>query len=180
MIRPLYERFVELGNAGASELGFSDLGEQWRAGYDMEPDAVAAEIDRLWDQVRPLYEKLHCHVRARLAEYYGEDVVGAVASKAPGQFVKLGFVCDGEKQAARARIGARTPAIGNLGSGSMLPTMRFRGNPLAVPHALQGTGSLRERDAVVGDAGLSVQIGCNCEQGEDGGGGHEHTQPPWS
>ena len=32
---------------------------------------VAAELDRIWAQVRPLYEKLHCHVRAKLAERYG-------------------------------------------------------------------------------------------------------------
>ena len=68
----------------------------------------------------------------------GEDVVGAVASKAPGQFVRLGFVRDGENQTARARIGARTPATGNLGNSNMAPAMRFRGNQLAVPHNLQG------------------------------------------
>jgi peptidyl-dipeptidase A len=76
-MRPQYERFVELANAGARELGFADLGELWRSGYDMPPDAFAAEVDRLWSQVRPLYEALHCHVRAKLAERYGTDVVPA-------------------------------------------------------------------------------------------------------
>lgn len=74
-MRPLYERFVELGNEGARELGFADLGEMWRSGYDMSPDDFAVEIDRLWEQVKPLYDQLHCHVRARLAEHYGSDVV---------------------------------------------------------------------------------------------------------
>ena len=74
-MRPMYERFVELNNAGANELGFDDLGQLWRSNYDMDPDAFAVEVDRLWDQVRPLYEALHCHVRARLAETYGDDVV---------------------------------------------------------------------------------------------------------
>ena len=74
-IRPLYERFVELSNAGAQELGFADLGEMWRSGYDMPPDAFTAELERLWDQVRPLYESLHCHVRAELADEYGSAVV---------------------------------------------------------------------------------------------------------
>ncbi len=74
-IRPMYERFVELANAGAQELGFSDLGELWRSNYDMDPDAFAVEVDRLWDQVRPLYEALHCHVRAKLNERYGDGVV---------------------------------------------------------------------------------------------------------
>ena len=74
-MRPQYQRFVELANEGAAELGFSDLGELWRSGYDMAPDDFAAELDRLWEQVRPLYEALHCHVRARLAEQYGESQV---------------------------------------------------------------------------------------------------------
>jgi peptidyl-dipeptidase A len=70
-----YRRFVELANEGARELGFADLGVMWRSRYDMTPEAFAAEVDRLWGQVRPLYEALHCHVRARLAERYGPDVV---------------------------------------------------------------------------------------------------------
>ncbi len=74
-MRPQYRRFVELANAGARELGFSDLGQLWRSGYDMPPEAFAAEVDRLWGQVRPLYEALHCHVRARLQQTYGADVV---------------------------------------------------------------------------------------------------------
>jgi len=73
--RPRYERLVELGNQGAKELGFGDLGELWRSGYDMPPAAFEAEIDRLWNQVRPLYEKLHCLVRDRLSKQYGADKV---------------------------------------------------------------------------------------------------------
>ena len=78
-MRGQYARFVELANAGASDLGFADLGEMWRAGYDMSPDEFVAELERLWGQVRPLYEALHCHVRAELAEEYGSAVVS------PGQ-----------------------------------------------------------------------------------------------
>ncbi len=74
-MRAMYARFVELGDRGAGELGFTDLGAMWRSGYDMPPDAFAAELDRLWGQVRPLYEALHCHVRAKLAERYGTDLV---------------------------------------------------------------------------------------------------------
>jgi peptidyl-dipeptidase A len=76
-MRDEYRRFVELANEGAHGLGFADLGAMWRSKYDMDPDAFAAEIDRLWGQVRPFYEALHCHVRAKLAETYGSDVVPA-------------------------------------------------------------------------------------------------------
>ncbi|HSM34771.1 MAG TPA: M2 family metallopeptidase [Longimicrobiales bacterium] len=74
-MRPEYQRFVELMNQGARELGFADAGALWRAGYDMDADAFAAEVNRLWDQVAPLYQGLHCYVRAGLGDAYGTDVV---------------------------------------------------------------------------------------------------------
>lgn len=70
-----YARMVEIGNAGARELGFADVGALWRSGYDMTPEEFAAEVDRLWNQVKPLYDQLHCHVRARLNATYGDQVV---------------------------------------------------------------------------------------------------------
>ncbi|HLJ51005.1 MAG TPA: M2 family metallopeptidase [Bryobacteraceae bacterium] len=69
-----FERYVTLGNKGARELGFADMGAMWRAKYDMQPDAFAAEMDRLWDQVRPLYLSLHAYVRSKLHEKYGDMV----------------------------------------------------------------------------------------------------------
>ncbi|KQW82599.1 M2 family metallopeptidase [Brevundimonas sp. Root1279] len=69
-----YTRMVEIANEGSRELGFADTGAMWRAGYDMEPDAFAAETDRLWEQVKPFYENLHCYVRNRLNAKYGDAV----------------------------------------------------------------------------------------------------------
>lgn len=70
-----YERFVELGNEGAKAIGYGDMGVLWRSRYDMSPEAFEQEMDRLWEQVKPLYEQLHCHIRAKLSETYGEDKV---------------------------------------------------------------------------------------------------------
>ncbi|MCZ6726831.1 MAG: M2 family metallopeptidase [Acidobacteria bacterium] len=70
-----YTRFVELSNAGARELGFADTGAMWRAKYDMDPDDFTTELDRLWVQVKPLYDDLHCYVRRRLNEAYGDATV---------------------------------------------------------------------------------------------------------
>jgi peptidyl-dipeptidase A len=69
-----YQRFVELSNKGARELGFPDTGAMWRAKYDMPPDEFTRELDRLWDQVRPLYLKLHAYTRMKLHEKYGDLV----------------------------------------------------------------------------------------------------------
>jgi peptidyl-dipeptidase A len=74
-LRPKYERFVTLANEGARELGFADLGALWRSGYDMPPDEFAKEVDRLWEQVKPLYDSLHCYVRSKLQEKYGKVLV---------------------------------------------------------------------------------------------------------
>ena len=74
-MREKYQRFVELANEGSEELGYSNLGEMWRAGYDMSPSEFQDETSRLWNQVKPLYDELHCHVRATLAGHYGEDKV---------------------------------------------------------------------------------------------------------
>jgi peptidyl-dipeptidase A len=76
-MRPLYERLVAVGNEGAKEIGFSNLGNLWKSAYDMPPEAFEAETQRLWTQVKPLYDDLHCYVRARLAKKYGEAKVPA-------------------------------------------------------------------------------------------------------
>jgi peptidyl-dipeptidase A len=72
-MRKDYIRFAELVNTGAREMGFADAGEMWRSGYDMSPAELAAESDRLWDQVKPLYEQLHCYARGKLDATYGKD-----------------------------------------------------------------------------------------------------------
>jgi peptidyl-dipeptidase A len=73
-MRADYGRLVEIANAGAKELGFADVGAMWRAGYDMKPDEFARMTDRLWAQVKPLYDQLHCYTRARLNKKYGDKV----------------------------------------------------------------------------------------------------------
>jgi peptidyl-dipeptidase A len=73
-MRKDFVTYVALANKGAKELGFADTGAMWRSKYDMPPDAFAAELDRLWEQVKPLYLSLHAYVRAKLREKYGDRV----------------------------------------------------------------------------------------------------------
>lgn len=74
-MRTRYARMAALANQGAREMGFDDVGAMWRSNYDMTPEQFAAEVDRLWQQVRPLYVSLHAYVRWKLAEKYGPSVV---------------------------------------------------------------------------------------------------------
>ncbi len=74
-MRPEFVRYVDLANRGARELGFEDTGAMWRSKYDMEPAAFSREVDRLWEEVRPLYVALHAYVRRRLRTVFGPDRV---------------------------------------------------------------------------------------------------------
>jgi peptidyl-dipeptidase A len=76
-MRADYQAFAELMNEGARELGYNDTGDLWKAGYDMSSDEFEGEANRLWDQVKPLYEQLQCYVRDQLGEVYGRDKVPA-------------------------------------------------------------------------------------------------------
>ena len=76
-IRPSFQRYVDLANRGARELGFDDTGAMWRSKYDMPPHDFAREVDRLWAEVQPLYRSLHGYVRRRLRAAYGDERVPA-------------------------------------------------------------------------------------------------------
>ncbi|PYT91125.1 MAG: peptidyl-dipeptidase [Acidobacteria bacterium] len=76
-MRQRYARMVELGNAGARELGYADVGALWRSNYDMPTEDFAKEEDRLWEQLKPLYLSLHAYVRGQLRKKYGNELVPA-------------------------------------------------------------------------------------------------------
>jgi peptidyl-dipeptidase A len=69
-----FARLVEISNQGAKALGYADTGAMWRAGYDMPPEAFSAMLDKLWGQVKPLYDQLHCYTRSKLNAQYGDAV----------------------------------------------------------------------------------------------------------
>ena len=73
-MRPDYQRMTVIANQGARQLGYGDVGQLWRSGYDMPPAEFAATVDRIWAQVEPLYRALHTYVRWKLAAKYGADV----------------------------------------------------------------------------------------------------------
>ncbi len=74
-MRPLYSKLVGIANEGSRTIGFQNVGDLWRSGYDMTPADFEKETDRLWQQVKPLYDDLHCYVRSQLQKTYGKDKV---------------------------------------------------------------------------------------------------------
>ena len=73
--KDLFAKYVPLANAGAKAIGFKDVTEMWQAGYDMTPAQFEAETDRLFNQLKPLYEQMHCYARTKLNKLYGDKVV---------------------------------------------------------------------------------------------------------
>jgi peptidyl-dipeptidase A len=74
-MRDDYARMVEIANEGARDLGFDNVGQMWLSNYDMPADDMEREVERLWSQLSPFYEQLHCYVRARLNDRYGDAIV---------------------------------------------------------------------------------------------------------
>jgi peptidyl-dipeptidase A len=74
-MKEMYLRMVEIGNQGANDLGYNGLTDLWFSQYDMPADDFLKETDRVWDELKPLYDALHCHVRDELSNYYGEEIV---------------------------------------------------------------------------------------------------------
>ena len=74
-MKPMYLRMVEIGNKGSEDLGYDGLSDLWFSKYDMPADEFLNETDRVWDEVKPLYDALHCHVRAKLNDHYGDEVI---------------------------------------------------------------------------------------------------------
>jgi peptidyl-dipeptidase A len=73
-MKPDYQRMIEIGNAGAKELGFKDIADMWLSNYDMPSADMEKTVERLWTQVQPLYNDLHCYTRAKLNAKYGDAV----------------------------------------------------------------------------------------------------------
>jgi peptidyl-dipeptidase A len=73
--RGLFAKYVELANAGARGIGFKDVSSMWKSGYDMPEAEFPAQTDKLWSQVKPLYDQLHCYARRKLNQMYGDKVV---------------------------------------------------------------------------------------------------------
>ena len=69
-----YARMVQIANLGAKELGYPDTGAMWRSQYDMTPEQFSATYERLWSEVKPIYDQLHCYTRTKLNQRYGNSV----------------------------------------------------------------------------------------------------------
>ncbi|KAH1174233.1 angiotensin-converting enzyme isoform X1 [Mauremys mutica] len=72
-IKSKYKRYVELSNKAARLNGYTDNGAFWRSLY--ETPTFEADLERLYQQLQPLYLNLHAYVRRALYKKYGGERV---------------------------------------------------------------------------------------------------------
>jgi len=78
-IRPLFIELVVRMNEAATDNGYRDIGEAWQMS-DYDSTDVEATMDRLYQQILPLYRQLHAYVRHRLVDYYRHRNLNASGS----------------------------------------------------------------------------------------------------
>ncbi|NWW89629.1 ACE2 enzyme, partial [Rhynochetos jubatus] len=85
MMRPLYEEYVELKNEVAKLNNYSDYGDYWRANYEADypeeykysRDQLIEDVEKTFEQIKPLYQQLHAYVRHRLEQVYGPELISS-------------------------------------------------------------------------------------------------------
>ena len=106
-MRKDYARFVELVEQGREGARLRrhrrDVARQVRHAARR---SSRKELDRLWDQVRPLYLELHAYVRMKLREKYGERRARERSDSGPPARQHLGA---GLVEHLSARRAGRTP-----------------------------------------------------------------------
>lgn len=71
-MRQQYKKYIELVNKEARANGFPDASKSWVHLY--EDNNFVQTIDRLWDQLKPLYDELHTYTKYKLLEIYGNKI----------------------------------------------------------------------------------------------------------
>lgn len=70
-VRPIFKDYVERMNVVAESENFTDAGEMWQ--YAFEDDHFVNNVNRIWKEIKPLYDLLHDYVRLKLITLYPED-----------------------------------------------------------------------------------------------------------
>lgn len=69
-MRKDYAQYVQLMKKVAVGNGFKDAAAYWQK--DFEDERFEENVDKLWNDVKPLYDDLYTYMRYKLIEIYGE------------------------------------------------------------------------------------------------------------
>uniref|UniRef100_A0A8C5Z8C3 Angiotensin-converting enzyme n=1 Tax=Marmota marmota marmota TaxID=9994 RepID=A0A8C5Z8C3_MARMA len=67
---PLFPKYVQLTNKAAQLNGYLDAGDSWRSMYEA---ILEQDLERLYQELQPLYLNLHAYVRRALHRHYGAE-----------------------------------------------------------------------------------------------------------
>ncbi|XP_068118779.1 angiotensin-converting enzyme isoform X1 [Hyperolius riggenbachi] len=70
-MREHYKKYVALGNKAAELNGHADNGAYWRSWY--ETPTLESDVEKLYNELQPLYLQLHAYVRRALYKKYGDQ-----------------------------------------------------------------------------------------------------------
>ncbi|XP_056404141.1 angiotensin-converting enzyme isoform X2 [Hyla sarda] len=73
LMRNNYVEYVKIGNKAAQLNGHADNGAYWRSWY--ETPTLESDVERLYNELQPLYLKLHAYVRRALYKKYGDKKI---------------------------------------------------------------------------------------------------------
>ncbi|XP_055500738.1 angiotensin-converting enzyme 2 [Leucoraja erinacea] len=84
-LRPLYEEYTILKNKVAKLNGYDDYGDYWRSNYETNGEGKFAysrndlmtDVERLLQEIMPLYKELHAYVRAKLQDTFGPQDISS-------------------------------------------------------------------------------------------------------
>ncbi|XP_059506424.1 angiotensin-converting enzyme 2 [Stegostoma tigrinum] len=84
-MRQLYEEYAALKNKAAKMNGYEDYGDYWRGNYETDDVGVYAysrndllkDVDRILEEIMPLYKELHAYVRAKLRDTFGPEHISS-------------------------------------------------------------------------------------------------------
>ncbi|OTF79966.1 hypothetical protein BLA29_003639 [Euroglyphus maynei] len=69
--RQRYIDYIRLGNKAAIANGFQTLDDLWL--FPWETPDFKQQVETIWEELKPYYQKLHAYVRMRLREFYGSE-----------------------------------------------------------------------------------------------------------
>ncbi|KAL4835077.1 hypothetical protein H8958_014866 [Nasalis larvatus] len=72
-IRTTFEHYVELSNKAAQLNDYKDMGALWRSKY--ESDTLKQDLERFFQELRPLYLNLHTYMHRALHRHYGPELI---------------------------------------------------------------------------------------------------------
>ena len=76
VIREAYQKYINIFNEAGVANNFKDGSGIWLYKYTRDDKDFRDDLEGIWKQFIPIYEKIHGYARYKLRQYWGEDKIG--------------------------------------------------------------------------------------------------------